>query len=182
MGIAATLILQVDPAVASALQRIAIAQIVMAVAIGLMILILIGGALYSLKLIADVQKGIHAAQKSVQRLLPSATPIMEKAKNVAGDVEDMTGAVRRQVDDLMSTLNEVNVSLRDATRIATQRAREFGAVLEVVQTEAEELLLDTAATARGVHTAAERLRQPRIPAPRETSVPAMAETNEKGGR
>jgi hypothetical protein len=82
----------------------------------------------------------------------------------------------------MNTLNEVNDSLRDATRNATALAREFGAVLEVVQTEAEELLLDTAATARGVHTAAERLRTPRIPAPSRPAVPVMAETNEKGGR
>jgi uncharacterized protein YoxC len=182
MGIAAVLIVQVDPAVASALQRIAIAQIIMAIALGVVVLLLLIAGLLSLRMISDVRKGIREAQRSVQRLLPSAAPIVEKAKHVADDAEDVSGKVRRQVDDLMGTLNEVNESLRDATRTAKARVREFGAVLDVVQTEAEELLLDTAATARGVHTAAERLRRPRIPAPPRPAVPAMAETNEKGGR
>jgi hypothetical protein len=37
--------------------------------------------------------------------------------------------------------------------------RQFGAVLDVVQAEAEEVLLDAAATAHGVHSAARALRQ-----------------------
>ena len=36
--------------------------------------------------------------------------------------------------------------------------RRFGAVVDVVQTETEELLLDAASTARGVHTAATMIR------------------------
>ncbi|MGQ0560672.1 MAG: hypothetical protein ACT443_02210, partial [Gemmatimonadota bacterium] len=42
-----------------------------------------------------------------------------------------------------------------------ERVKQFGAVVEVVQSEAEEILLDAASTARGVHTASLVLRSGR---------------------
>ena len=43
------------------------------------------------------------------------------------------------------------------------RVKQFGAVVDVVQSEAEEILLDAASTAHGVHAAAEVLRSDKRP-------------------
>jgi hypothetical protein len=48
-----------------------------------------------------------------------------------------------------------------------------------VQGEAESVLLDTAATARGVHVTAERLRQPSVV--RRTQQPAVPPTKHAAG-
>jgi hypothetical protein len=58
----------------------------------------------------------------------------------------------------MDTVNDLNRSLRKASGAAEERVRDFAAVLDVVQEEAEQILLDSAATARGLHATAESLR------------------------
>jgi hypothetical protein len=62
------------------------------------------------------------------------------------------------VNDVMDTVHDVNRSMRRAAEATEARVRDFAAVLQVVQEEAEQILLDTAATARGLHATAESLR------------------------
>jgi hypothetical protein len=55
-------------------------------------------------------------------------------------------------------MEEINRVVKRGGSIAEKRIERFAEVLEVVQTEAEDLLLDAAATARGVHETARQLR------------------------
>jgi hypothetical protein len=58
-------------------------------------------------------------------------------------------------------VEDVNGRLRQATDAAEERLRRLATVLDVVQAEAEDMMLDATATARGVHEAAAALRRPR---------------------
>ncbi|HUP89665.1 MAG TPA: hypothetical protein VM100_09950 [Longimicrobiales bacterium] len=73
-------------------------------------------------------------------------------------VRKMTGKANQAIGSITGTVEDVNGRLQSAIASVEGRARRFGAVVDVVQTEAEELLLDAASTARGVHAAAEMLR------------------------
>lgn len=150
-----------DPQVASQLQRIAIAQMVMAGAMLLILLLVIGGALLSYRTLRSAARLLRAFEQVVEEIVPRMDPLIEKATRIADDANDVTDSLRRKVNEATTTVEEINLSLRRASRTAERRVREFGAVLEVVQEEAESLLLDAAATARGVHTTAESLRERR---------------------
>jgi len=144
VGLAA---IQADPAFLQAVQRIAWAQIVMAVLLGLAWLAVIAAGLYAIRL-------FRSAQASIQ-------PIIDRANTIAGDAGHVSESVRGQADALVETVQEANERLREAVAAAEGRVRDFGAVLDAVQAEAENVLLDTAATARGMHVTAESLRKSR---------------------
>jgi hypothetical protein len=101
---------------------------------------------------------------------------VEKITALATDARDVTDTVRRRVTDLMDTVADVNHSLRELTKSAELRVREFGAVVDVVKGEAEELLIEGAATARGIHTTVEALR--RVPPPTPAGAPASVAAEE----
>jgi hypothetical protein len=79
---------------------------------------------------------------------------------VTNDVAGMTDNVRRKVDDVLHTVEELRRSVERARAATEERVRPLHAVLDVVQEEAEDLLLDAAATAHGVHETARVLRSP----------------------
>jgi uncharacterized protein YoxC len=151
-------LLQTDPAVLAQLERIALAQTVMGVAAALIILLLLGAALLSFRTMRSAARLLRRVEKVAHEMAPRVDPLIEKATRIADDANDVSDSLRRKVHELTATLEELNVALRHAGRHAQQRVREFGAVVDVVQEEAEALLLDAAATARGVHTTAAALR------------------------
>lgn len=169
-GIASIVVIQLDARTAAQIEWIARAQIATAVAMIIIVLFLIGLIIASLILLRSVKRLLGRVEKSVGQLSPHAQPLIEKATGVAGNARDASDAVRRRVNELMDTVDGLNRSLRDAGTATETRVREFAAVLDVVQEEAEQILLDTAATARGLHTTAESLRAARSGAsPRDRS-------------
>jgi methyl-accepting chemotaxis protein len=91
---------------------------------------------------------IGSLERHVDRLAPRVEPLLENLTRLANDSRDVTESVRRRVNELMDTVADLNRSLKHAGKAAEVRVREFAAVLDVVKEEAEEVLLDTAATAR----------------------------------
>jgi hypothetical protein len=172
-GFVALAAVQADPEVLDYLQRIAWAQIAMAVMMGLAFLGVLGAALYTMRL-------IRTAQKQLQ-------PMIDRANRIAGDAADASAAAKKQIDEVLATVEELNQRLRAAGQSAELRVRDFAAVLDAVQGEAESVLLDTAATARGVHVTAERLREPKAIRRRQQpavppSPPAAGEVNPPAAR
>jgi hypothetical protein len=154
-------VMQADPELVGQLQRMGTAQIVMAVAIAILAVMALGASLAALLALRAALALLRSARESVeQQLIPRLDPIIERATRMADDANDITDSLRRKVHEVTATLEELNVSLRQAGRSADRRVREFGAVLDVVQEEAESLLLDATAAARGVRTTADRLRAP----------------------
>jgi hypothetical protein len=163
---------QADPVVLDQLRRIANAQIFLSVVAGLFALLAIGAGVLSYKTFQTLARTLRSVERLIDQLAPHAEPLIDGVARVAADAGEITQAVREKVEDVLETVDDVNVRLRDATDAAEQRVRQFGAVLDVVTAEAEEVLLDAAATAHGVHSAARVLREPlrgarRLPRSRE---------------
>jgi uncharacterized protein YoxC len=160
---------QTDAAVAAGLDRIATMLTIIAVSgvvVGLFAVVSLVASLFALR---SATRVLGTLERQVERLSPRVEPLIEKVTGLAVDLRDSSGAVRRRVNELMDTVADVNRGLKQASQAAEVRVREFAAVLDVVKSEAEELLIDGAATARGLHAASEVLRRPApakaVPAP-----------------
>ncbi len=150
-------VLQQAPAVQLQLERIAWSQIVMAVALGLVTLAMLGMAVAAFLLFRSARKAIGSVQHQVQAMLPKAEPLLAAAGKVASDATTVSTAARERAEEVLATVKDLNERLRELATETEGRVRDFGAVLDVVQAEAREILLDAAATARGVHTTAEAI-------------------------
>ncbi len=142
-------------AIANQLDRIADIQMVMAIATSIL-------ALFALALAAAALVAVIKVRKALERgldLLPAkADPMIAAATRVAENAREVSDTVKVRVRDFMQNLDDISDRLKTGADAVEDRIKRFGVVMDVVQSEAEELLLDAASTARGVHTAAERLR------------------------
>ncbi len=150
-------VLQQAPAIQLQLERIAWSQIVMAVALALVTLALLATTIASFLLFRSVRKAVASVQQQVQAMLPKAEPLLTAASKVASDATSVSGTARERAEEILATVKDLNERLRELATETEGRVRDFGAVLDVVQAETREILLDAAATARGVHTTAEAI-------------------------
>jgi uncharacterized protein YoxC len=174
----ATTLSQTDPELLHALGRIATAQTIMMIVALLFVLLAIAAGVLSYNTMKTLDRTLNALEKVVDELAPRAEPLIDGATRVAVDAAAITDSVRLKVNDLLDTVEDVNGRLRTVVDAAEQRVREFGTVLDVVQNEAQDLMLDAASTARGVHEAAQALQRPRRP-PRRLPRPVEEPTDEE---
>jgi uncharacterized protein YoxC len=167
-------VVQLDPGSAEAIRRIATAQLVVAVIMVIIGLIAIGGAIVVLLELRSARRLLHNLGDTVDELKPRLAPLIDRTIHITSDVAGMTDNIRRRVDDVLFTMEELNRAVKKGGAMVENRIQRFGAVLDVVQTEAEDLLLDAAATARGVHETARQLRE-EPPRRREASPPRREE-------
>ena len=151
------------PQLAVPAQAVAWTDVVMALGVALLALMGLAVGIGGLIALRTWIRFLHSVERAVERLSPHVEPLLGHATRVAEDASELTRAVRTSVEEMTGTLGEVNQRLRSAVHAAEDRVRQFGRVVDVVQEEVEDLLLDAAATARGVHVAAEALRRPRGP-------------------
>lgn len=108
-------------------------------------------------------------------------PVSERARRVSDNVEFITQAVRTDVERLTAAVEDLTERLHQASDYMEERIDEFNALMEVVQSEAEDLFLDTAATVRGVKEGARNIADPeRHPRPGvgpEGADPAAADSD-----
>ncbi len=101
------------------------------------------------------------ARAVLDRLGTEIAPLAQHATRIADNVDYLTTAVREDVRQLSRTANLVDERVRAAMARAELRLREFDALLRVARDEAEDALLATAATLRGVRAGAMRLGRSR---------------------
>jgi len=154
-----------DAALAAQLDRIAWSQVVMAIGMAVVALTILGIGIAAFLLFRAVRKLIGTVEAQAKALAPRAEPLLTAASKVAADATGVSGAVKERADEVLQTVQELNGRLRELATETEERVRDFGAVLDVVQAEARDLLLDAAATARGVHTTAEALQAGRARGP-----------------
>ena len=157
-----------EAVLADRLQAIMWAQVTMAVVMVLCALAVLGAA-FAVWLL--VRKAMKQVEETRDQLLPHVTPLISRANTIAEDVREITAGFRGDADQVHEAVRDLLARSRQATDSLEERVRRFGSVLEVVQEQAEELLLDAASTAHGVHAAARALREepPRVPPARERS-------------
>jgi uncharacterized protein YoxC len=95
----------------------------------------------------------------LDRVYGDINPIMRHASSVADNVDYIATAVRTDVATVRRTVQLANERLLDAVTATEQRVREFNALLELVQREAESTFVSAASTARGVRAGMTSFRE-----------------------
>ena len=88
-------------------------------------------------------------------------PVSDRARSIADNVQFITQALRTDVERLNASVQALTARLHQASDHMEERISEFNALMEVVQGEAEDIFLDTAATVRGVREGARSMGRPR---------------------
>jgi hypothetical protein len=154
-----------DQALAPVLERIMWAQVTMAVILVVCALAVLGAALAVYLL---VRKAMARIEETKDQILPHVTPVIGRVSTIADDVRAVTAGFKRDADAVHDTVGDLLDRTRTAVDSLEDRVRRFGLVLEVVQEQAEALLIDAASTAHGVQTAARALREEDVEGPKRT--------------
>jgi hypothetical protein len=109
-------------------------------------------------------------------------PVTDRARVISDNLEYITQSLRTDVEALNASVRGLSDRLELASERMEERIEEFNALMEVVQGEAEEMFLDTAATVRGVREGARAIteraaaRSTERRAPAEEEIAPLAET------
>ncbi len=98
----------------------------------------------------QLRKLTRSVGSVVGQMEKGAGPVMERARSIAENVDFITMAVRTDVQKVNASVSQLNERLKEASVRMEERIRDFTALVEVLQDEAEDLALDTAAAVRGV--------------------------------
>jgi uncharacterized protein YoxC len=86
-------------------------------------------------------------------------PVSKHASHIADNVDYISTSIRADVQELRRTLLSANSGMREVIESSERRLHELGAVLRVVQEEAEQAFVSTASTIRGLRAGAESFRE-----------------------
>jgi hypothetical protein len=86
-------------------------------------------------------------------------PLVRHASTIADNVDYITTSIRVDIQQVNETIASANQRLNHAVALTEQRLNEFNALLQVVQQEAEDAFVSTAATVRGVRAGAATFRE-----------------------
>jgi hypothetical protein len=118
--------------------------------------------LLALVLLLFQLRGIHGTVRELSgRLEKRVDPVIERGKEVAANVEFITGALRTDVQRVSDSVKSLSERLQSASDRMERRVEEFNALMEVVQSEAEDIFIGSAAAMRGVRAGARALRDGR---------------------
>jgi uncharacterized protein YoxC len=106
----------------------------------------------------NFRKSYQKISDLLDRIYADVNPITHHASRIAENIDYVTTALRADVQRASATLTDANTRLQEAIRQAESRARDFDALLAVVQDETEGAFVSTASTMRGVRTGMETLR------------------------
>ncbi len=134
-------------------------DLMVAVAAGLIAATFLAVLLGLLYLFVQARNTVRAVERIRRSLLED--PAVESLRNTAANVEGISEVVRDEVTELTRSLGAVSERVQQASDRMEERIEEFNALMEVVQSEAEGVFLDTASTARGVRSGVNRLGTPR---------------------
>ena len=95
----------------------------------------------------------------MDRLAGDITPIARHTSSIADNVDYITTSIRTDVQQVSQTIQTANDRLNEALALSERRLRELSALLQVVQEEAENTFVSTAATVRAVRAGALAFQQ-----------------------
>ena len=125
-------------------------------------------ALYVLWTVAKFRGIMQELRRAVHQNLG---PASDRLRSISENVQFITQAVRTDVERLNASVKALTSRLHQASDRMEERIEEFNALMEVVQGEAEDIFLDTAATVRGVREGARSLGGGDVEALREPDEP-----------
>lgn len=121
-----------------------VAMVVVAVAVIVSVIALTLVLLKLMRVMGEVRLGVRQ----------NFGPVSDRARSISDNVEFITEALRSDVQRLNASVRALSDRLQQASDHMEQRIEDFNALMEVVQGEAEDIFLDTAAVAHGVREGA----------------------------
>ena len=122
---------------------------------------------------------IHGTVRELTgRLERRLDPIIDRSREVAANVEFITGALRTDVQRVSDSVRSLADRLQGASDRIEKRVEEFNALMEVVQSESEDIFISSAAAVRGVRAGTRALRDGRAGAGSALEEPARVEPQE----
>jgi uncharacterized protein YoxC len=101
--------------------------------------------------------GYQQINKLLERISAEVDPVIRHATAVADNINYITTAIRTDVQRINATIAGANERLQQAVSLTERRLHDISALLQVVQEEAEQMFVSTAAAVRGVRTSASAL-------------------------
>lgn len=102
-------------------------------------------------------RSFRKVRELLDRVYGDVTPLMRHTSNIADNLDYITASIRNDVQQVNATIASANRRLNQAVELTENRLNEFNALLQVVQQEAEQAFVSTAAAVRGVRTGAATL-------------------------
>lgn len=98
----------------------------------------------------NFRKSYKKISELLDKVYADINPLTKHASAIADNVDYITTSVRVDMQRVNQTISAANQRLREAVDLTEQRMNEFNALLKVVQQEAEDTFVSTAAMVRGV--------------------------------
>jgi uncharacterized protein YoxC len=129
-------------------------ETVTGIASGVMTLTLLGLSIFLAPAAYSFWRTFRKVRTLLDRVYADITPLTRHASNVADNLDYITTSIRTDVQQVNATIASANRRLHQAVEMTETRLSEFNALLHVVQQEAEQAFVSTAAVVRGVRTGA----------------------------
>lgn len=152
-------LLQAEPG--TAVGAIQVASEISTVVVAVLVVVFFA---FMVPLLLQLKRLLAVLQHSIQ-------PVTDRARVAAENVEYISAVVREDVLKVRASVSGLSDRLKEASERMEERVEEFNALMDVVQDEAEAVLLDTAAVVRGVRAGAQTMAptlEPSEPIPRES--------------
>jgi uncharacterized protein YoxC len=99
-------------------------------------------------------RSFRKVRELLDKVYADITPLTRHASSIADNLDYITTSIRSDVQQVNATIASANRRLQNAVEQTEDRMNEFNALLQVVQQEAEQAFVSTAAAVRGVRTGA----------------------------
>ena len=132
-------------------------ETVTGIASGVMTLTLLGLTVVLAPAAWSFWRTFRKVREIIDKVYADVTPLTRHASNVADNLDYITTSIRNDVQQVNATIASANRRLNQAVAMTENRLNEFNALLHVVQQEAEQAFVSTAAAVVGVRTGAATL-------------------------
>lgn len=127
------------------------------IASGVMTLTLLGLAIVLAPAAWSFWRTFRKVRELLDKVYADVMPLARHGHNIADNLDYITTSIRSDVQRVNATIASANRRLQRAVELTESRLNEFNALLHVVQQEAEQTFVSTAAAVRGVRTGAATL-------------------------
>ena len=132
-------------------------ETVTGIASGVMTLTLLGLSIFLAPAAWSFWRTFRKVRDMLDKVYADVQPLARHASNIADNLDYITTSIRTDVQQVNATIASANRRLNQAVELTEGRLNEFNALLHVVQQEAEQAFVSTAAAVRGVRTGAATL-------------------------
>jgi uncharacterized protein YoxC len=129
-------------------------ETVTGIASGLMSVTLLVFTVFAAPAAWEFWKTFRKTRELLDKVYADINPLTRHAASIADNVDYVTTSIRNDMQQVNATIASANRRLNQAVLLTETRLNEFNALLQVVQQEAEQTFVSTAAVVRGVRTGA----------------------------